>query len=44
VCTVPGSTDGCPLIPIGGGQTIQSVCEDSALLPDGYLICGNPNN
>jgi hypothetical protein len=39
-CT-PGVT-ACPMIPTQNGP-VQSVCKASALLPDGYTICGYPN-
>jgi hypothetical protein len=32
----------CPMILTMGGQMVQSVCEQSALLPNGYLVCGTP--
>jgi hypothetical protein len=32
----------CPVITTMGGQMIQTVCEQSGLLPTGFLVCGNP--
>ncbi len=40
VCDSLGSTAGCPMIFSGGGGMVQSVCKDSAPLPEGYLSCG----
>jgi hypothetical protein len=47
-CTFPdlelcdGGTYPCPLIPGPMGGQVQSVCQPSSLLPQGYNVCGYP--
>lgn len=39
--TMGATTTECPQISQGGSQ-IQTICKESTLLPDGYLVCGIP--
>jgi hypothetical protein len=41
LCDSLGVTAGCPIVPTKTGM-VQTVCEASALLPPGYLVCGVP--
>ncbi len=43
VCESLQDSMNCPLLPIGGGQTVQGECQQSELLPPGYVICGYPD-
>ena len=41
LCATPGLEMGCPMLPSQNGP-VQSVCQQSSLLPTGYYVCGYP--
>ncbi len=42
LCDTLQDSPSCPMLPTGGGGSVQGVCQSSQLLPSGYLVCGYP--